>query len=108
MLDLLQGKPFAEIKPSNIRVQDEFIGHAAAKYSALCHYVSAVRNPECLPDVMISDQYPDPLPSQVKDYLPNIVDGDRVDPRERLIEQDIPRRRCEAPGDLNTPTLSAG
>ena len=56
-----------------------------------------VGNPERLPHVVVGNQYPDPTRLQVEDDFLNVGDGNRIDARERLVEQDEPRRDDERP-----------
>ncbi len=57
---------------------------------------------------MVGDQHADAARRQVPDQPPDVRDGQRIDPRERLVEQDVFRLGREAAGDLDPPTLAAG
>src|SRR5690349_3459008 len=71
------------------------------------HNIGAVHDAECLAYIVVGDENADAAILEVFDEIADVVDGEGVDRRERLVEQNEcgPRRQC--PGDLGTAPLAA-
>ena len=74
---------------------------------ALAEEVDAVDDVEGLADVVVGDQDAHAALAQVLDDLLYIGNGERVDARERLIEQDELRLKRKAARDLDATALAA-
>src|SRR5262245_60100008 len=98
----------AQIDAADILVCCEKRRSSAAEYHSVVHDVCPVRNAQRFTDVVISDQHADAALLQMKNDLLNIADGDWVDARERLVEQDEPRRDDQRACDLRAATLTSG
>ena len=57
---------------------------------------------------MVGNQYSYAAGLQVEDYFLQIGDGDGVDSRKGLVEQNERRLDAQAAGDLDTPAFAAG
>ncbi len=57
---------------------------------------------------MVGDEHADAAVAEPADEPLQLADRDRVDAREGLVEEDVPRRREEAPRHLRPPPLAAG
>ncbi len=69
--------------------------------------VGAVDDVERLAHIVIGDQHADPAILQMLHQIADVVDGDRIDAGERLVEQDVGRMRGEGARDLDAPALAA-
>src|SRR5262249_2920491 len=70
--------------------------------------VRTVCDRQRLADVVVRDEHSDSLLLEASDDALDFRDRDRVDPRERLVQQDVVRGGDEAPRDLESPPLAAG
>src|SRR5688500_8866585 len=92
---LVQSEVGAEINPLDLLVGGQTIWCAAPENHAVVHNVRAISNPEGFPDIVIGDEYSDAPRFEVKDDLLNVRHRDRIDSRERLVEQHEERRNHE-------------
>src|SRR5271168_3428087 len=105
---LVQGKTFPEINAADFWVFAQLFRASGAEDTPFVDDVGAVGNGEGFADVVIRDQYPDSACFQVEDDLLQIQDGNRIDARKRLIQQDEGRLDAETAGDLYPAPFAAG
>src|SRR4051812_33615082 len=87
---LVQAERVPQINPANFLVGRERGGSTAPKDNPIVHDVCPVSNAQSFTHVVIGDQHADAALLQVEDDVLNVSDGDRIDPREGLVEQDKP------------------
>ena len=85
---LIQSELGPQVNPTDLLIRRQTIGRAALEDHSAVHDVGAVGDPERLADVVVRDQDADTPFLQVKDDLLDVADRDRIDARERLVEQD--------------------
>jgi hypothetical protein len=84
------------------------------KWFALCEYATVVNDGgvvtdvECLPYIVVSDQYTNSFVSQEANDALYLDHCDGVHASKRLIEQNKSRAVCEGPRDLYSASLPAG
>ena len=83
----LEREALAEIEPPHIGVRHQFGGRAGEQHAAVIDDVGAIDDIERLAHIVIGDQHADTAILQLPDQVANVRDRDRVDPRERLVEQ---------------------
>ena len=98
----------AEVDLGDRVVEDELAHGARHLHLAVEHDVGAIDDIERLLDVVVADQHADAAVPQVGDDGLDVVDRDRVDARERLVEHHELRLRHERPRDLEPAALAAG
>src|SRR5258708_13544944 len=104
----LQPEVLAQIDFSYAFIINDFLGLARGQHGPVVDDIRAVAYAECLPDIMVRDQYPDiALPQEADDFL-DVQHRDRIDPGEGFIEQDEGGLGGEGPGDLEAAALFAG
>src|SRR5258708_12509339 len=104
----LQPEGLAQIDFSYAFIINDFLGLARGQHGPVVDDIRAVAYAECLPDIMVRDQYPDiALPQEADDFL-DVQHRDRIDPGEGFIEQDEARLGGERPRDFDAPPLPAG
>src|SRR5215203_6769800 len=103
----LQSEVFSKINFSDLRVRRQLQWGAGAQNLAVVDDIGPVRYFQCFPHVMVGDQDSDAHRLQMPDDSLNVEHGDRVDPRERLVQKDIPRVDHQRPGDLDPAALAA-
>src|SRR5262249_11108390 len=74
---------------------------------AVVQDVRAIGDRERLTYVVIGDEDPDAAVAQTPDDLLDVADRDRVDPRERLVEQQVLGRGDQRARELQSPPLAA-
>ncbi len=74
----------------------------------LVENIGTIDDPQRVANIMIGDQHPDTAILQVEHEIADIADRDRIDPGERLVEQNEMRRGGERTRDLDTAALAAG
>ena len=99
---------FAEVDLAHLRVVGELGGVAGAQDLAVVDDIGPVRDLQCFPHVVVGDQDADAHRLQVPMMPWMSSDRDRVDPRERLVEEDIPGADHQRARDLDPPALAAG
>src|SRR5437762_13765342 len=77
---------WAEINVGNRVVEHEITHRSGNFHLSVEHDVGAVHNVESLFDVVIADENSNAAMPQARDDCLNIVNGYRIDARERLIE----------------------
>jgi len=105
--DSVQRKSFAKVDPPHLYVIPQLVRCSGAEDPSFGDYVCPVGYAERLANIMVGNQNADAARFQVEDDLLQFQDGDRVDPAERLIEQDELGLDAQRPGDLNPSPLSA-
>ena len=98
----------AEIDVGDGLVEHQLAHGARDLHLAVEHDVRAVHDIESLFHVVIADQHADAAMAEVGDDGLDVVHGDRVDPRERLVQHHEFRLRHQRPRDLEPAPLSAG
>ena len=96
-----------QIDTADILVRRQRGWRSAAENRPIVHDICPVSNAQRFTDVVIGDQHADAALLQVEDDLLNIGDRDRVDTRERLVEQDEARGDDQRTRDLRPPPLAA-
>ena len=69
--------------------------------------VGAVDDIERFAHVVVGDQHADATVLEMRHQIADVGHGDRVDARQRLVEQHETRLRGQRPGDLDPPPLAA-
>src|SRR6185437_13053598 len=69
--------------------------------------IGAVDDLERLAHVVVGDQHADAAILEMRDEVADVVDGDRIDAGQRLVEEDEMRLRRESAGDLDAAPLAA-
>ena len=69
--------------------------------------VGAVDDVERLAHIVIGDQHADAAILQMLHQVADVVDGDRIDAGERLVQQDVGRMRRQRARDLDAAALAA-
>src|SRR5215203_2873505 len=87
----LQSEVFSEINFPDLRVGRKLQRGAGAQDLAVVDDIGPVGYFQCFPHVMVGYQDSDPHRFQVPDDTLDVEHGDRVDSRERLVKEDIPR-----------------
>src|SRR5213078_2199109 len=103
----LEGEPVAEVDLARDGVVGDLGGGAGHQNPAIVEDVRAIGDRERLTHVVVRDEDPDAALAQPADDLLDVADRDRVDARERLVEQQVLRRRDERACDLEPPPLAA-
>ena len=85
---------------------EHFIGGAVAEHLAGADHVAAVGDRQRLPLAVIRDQDRDSIVPQPRDDLLDLMNRDRVDAREWLVEENDPRLGHQTAGDLQPPLLT--
>ena len=69
--------------------------------------VGPINNIERFTHVVVGDQHADPTVLEVGDQFADVADSDRINPRERLVQQHEMGIGCEGTGDFNPATFPA-
>src|SRR5688572_12619303 len=104
---LVQAEIRTEVNPLDLVVFSEALRRPTLEYHAVMDNVSAICNAQCLTDVVIGDQDPDPAGLQMENDLLDIADGDRVDAGERLVEQNELGGNDQGTSDLDPAPLAS-
>src|SRR5712692_8838050 len=80
---------------------------ARSKDFPMIQDVCAIRYAESFSHVMVRDQHADSRPAQIANNFLQILDGERVDSRKRLVQQDEGWLQRQRPRNLEPPPLSA-
>ena len=86
---------------------NHFVGCAVHQHLAVIDDVGAIDQAERLAHIVVGDQHADAARRQVVDQRLDVADGDRVDARERLVEQDERGAAGQRPGDFAAPAFTA-
>src|SRR3989449_6625904 len=103
----LEGELLAEVDFPGYRFAGDLAGRARHENLALVQDVGAIGDRERLTHVVVGDQDADAPVAQAPDDLLDVADGDGVDARERLVEQQVLRRGHQRAGDLQPAPLAA-
>src|SRR2546428_843388 len=103
----LEGELLAEVDFSGYRIAGDLAARARHENLALVQDVGAIGDRERLTHVVVGDQDADAPVAQAPDDLLDVADGDGVDARERLVEQQVLRRGHQRAGDLQPAPLAA-
>src|ERR1700752_4372903 len=104
---LVQSEVCAEVNPFDLLVGGQTVGGAALENNTVVDDVRAVGDFQRFPYVVVGDEDPDAARLEVKNDLLDVGDGDRVNARERLVEQHELRRDDERARDLDPASLTA-
>ena len=104
---LVQSEVSAEVNPLHFFVIRKALRRSAPEDHPVVDDVGAVGDAQRLADVVVGDQHADAARLEVEDDLLDVGDGDRVDARERLVEQHELRRDDQRAGDLDPAPLAA-
>src|SRR5438093_13668154 len=103
---LVQSELGPQINPADLVVVGQSIGSAALKDDAAVDDIGAIGDAERLADIVIGDEDADARVPEVKDDFLNVGDGNWIDARKRLVEQDELRRDDERASDLRPATFA--
>src|ERR687895_1027100 len=103
----LHSEILAQIYSANAVIIDNLFGMARCEHGALVDNVRAIADPECLAHVMVCYEHADAALLEEPNDALDVQNRDRVDARERLVEQNERRAGAERPGDLQPPPLAA-
>src|SRR5437764_8976749 len=78
-----------------------------AKDSPFGNDISAVRHTQCLADIVVGNEDPDPARLQIEDDLLQFQNRNRIDPTERLIQQNEIWLNTQRSRYLDPPSLAA-
>src|SRR6188508_2557041 len=102
---LVQPEGFAEVDPADLLVGGELFGCAGTEDFAFPENIGPIRDFQGLAHVVIGDQDADSAVAEVGDDLLDVDDGNGVDAREGLVEQDERRVGGQGAADLEAPPL---
>ena len=88
-------------------IVNNFVRVATSKDRAFVNYVRPIANSQCFPYVMISDEDADSAFLEETDDFLDVEHGNRVDPGERLVEQDEARAGRQSARYFHPPALAA-
>jgi hypothetical protein len=97
----------SEIDLSRDRILGQLLARPLKENAALEHDVGPVGGAQGLAHVVIGDQDAQPLRLQSPDDVLDLRHGERIDPDERLVEQQVPRTGHQGPRDLDAAPLAA-
>ena len=103
----LKRKAFAEIKPADVRIGDDFRGSAVGQNLAGVDDIGTVDQAERLADIVVGDENADAARGQLAHQILDIRDGDRIDAGERLVEEHEIGVAGQRAGDLEPAPLAA-
>ena len=103
----LHAEIFTQVHPAYAVIIDNFVGVPRGEYRAVVQDVGSVADAERFAHVVVGDQHPDRAFLEKPDDALDVEDCDRIDARERLIEQDERRAGAERARDLQPAALSA-
>src|SRR5205085_3694889 len=98
----------AQIEAADILVGDEGLGAAGEQDLAAIDDAGAVDDVERLADIVIGDQDADVAILEIPDQVANVLDRNRVDAGEGLVEQHDRGIGGERAGDLAAAALAPG
>lgn len=107
MVELVAAEHGAEVRLADDGVVDEFLGRALAEDSALVDDVRAVADAQGLVDIVVGDEDGDAHALESADLLLQALDGQRINAREGLVEQDEFRIGDQRTGDLELAAFAA-
>ena len=67
-------------------MSDDLRRSSVHQYLSIVKDIGPINNVQRFPYVMIGDQDPDSAILKMCYQFPNVIDGDRIDPRERLVQ----------------------
>src|SRR5438128_4262621 len=97
----LERELLSQVDLPGYRIRCDLTGGACDENFAVVHDVGPVGDPQCLADVVVGDEDPDTFLTQAADDFLDVADRDRIDARERLVEQQVLGRRDEGTRDLD-------
>src|SRR6185295_3418447 len=103
----LEPEMLAQIHFSYTFIINDFFGLARGEHGAVIDNIGTVANAQGFPDIMVRDQYPNITLPQKSDYFLDVEHRDRIDPRERLVQQDESRLGGEGSRDFHAAALAA-
>ena len=104
----LQSKVFAEVGRAGFRAFQELVDGAREQDLAVADEVTPVDDGENLAGVVIGDQHADPFALEMADHRLDVVDGEWIDVRKGLIEQEEGGLDDQRAGDFEAAPLSSG
>src|SRR4029077_9908231 len=103
----LKLKAFSQIKFARLGACGDGLRRALFEYRSFIYYISSITDSQRLPHIMVRDQNTDAAADQTADNFLDFRDGDRVDSRKRLVEQQKKRRKHQRPGNLHSAAFTA-
>src|SRR4051812_6592511 len=105
---LLEREPLAKVNPAHVPVADDFGRCSLLQHLSLVNDVGAIDDVERIADIVVGDEHADAAILQMHDEIANIVDCDRIDASERLVEQNVRGVSGKRSGNFHTPALASG
>src|SRR5690606_1193962 len=84
----LKRKSFSEIYLADPRIGEYLVWGAASHQLSVVQDIGVAADSKCLPNIVIRYQYSNPALAQVPDDALDVEHRDRIDARERLVEED--------------------
>ena len=100
-------EPFAEVGAAGHGVFGDFAGRARHADAAFADDVGAIGDFQGFTDVVVGDQHADAVSLELGDGFLEVGHGDRVDARERFVEQKHPGTGDQRPADLGAAAFPA-
>ena len=108
MRSVLHGEMLAQVGRAHLLIVKELGRFPFRENSAIAHYICTVADIEGLPHIMVGNQNADTALPKVTDDALDIDNGERIDSREGLVEQNELRLHSEAAGDFQAASLAPG
>ncbi len=99
---------FAQVNAAHVGVGHDFGGRARRQHAAFADDDGVVANAQRFAHAVVGNQHADALLFQEGDDALDFDDGDGVDARKWLVQQDEARLRGQGAGDFHAPPLAAG
>src|SRR5689334_12448370 len=104
----LEAEMLSQIDLSYAFIINDFLGLAVGQHGAVVDDVSAVADAESLSHIVVGDEHADAALLQEPDDFLDVEHRDRIDPGERLVEQDEARARRQRARDFHTASFATG
>ena len=98
----------AEVFGADLIIGGKGFRGTALENVALVEEVGTVDDGKGLPDIVVSDDYPDVLVLELGNDVLDVLHGNRVNAGERLIKEDELRVDCQCAGDFTAAAFSSG
>src|SRR4029077_7256078 len=103
-----QPERLAQVHLTDLGVGKDFFRTPGRDHRALIDDIGAAADPEGFTNIMVSDEHPDAALRQLANDALDVQHRERVDARERLIEQHEPGLGREGARNLDAPPLTPG
>src|SRR5271169_1444828 len=96
-----------EVDLPYVFIINNFVGGPRSEYAALVDDVGAVADAERLADVVVGNHHADPPILEEADDLLDVEHRERINPGERLVEENESRPRSQGACNLDAAALAA-